>query len=183
MGKYIAIAVCTIQMFFTHACISICITGPLSQLTYQGKRGVGGRGNYPICTGEPPVTIIKLSVYSTLIKLPVLICITHNAIPSSTYILWGCMWGATKVHMFAWWTTMVPPRELSGPWDQGVSIINGPRGHLRREGNATHNTQNIKLLIHGTSIWLLSTTIASSTSIIIVNKLMFYHLKTRHYIS
>ena len=45
------------------------------------------------------------------------------------------------VHMFTQWTTAVPPEELTGPWDQGVSITDGPSGHLRR--NATpYNTHN-----------------------------------------
>ena len=41
--------------------------------------------------------------------------------------------------MFAQWITMVPPEELTGPWDQGVLITDGPSGHLRRNATA-YNT-------------------------------------------
>ena len=50
------------------------------------------------------------------------------------------------MHTFAQWTTTVPPEELIGPWDQGVSITDGPGGHLRRNVTA-YNTHKSQLVI------------------------------------
>ena len=75
---------------------------------------VGVWGALPICTGEPHVTFN---------------CQAHQHATKAT----------TKVHMFAQWTTTVPPEELTGPWDQGVLITDGPSGHLRRNA-ITYNT-------------------------------------------
>ena len=50
------------------------------------------------------------------------------------------------MHTFAQWTTMVPPEELIGPWDQGVSITDGPGRHLRRNATA-YNTHKSQLVI------------------------------------
>ena len=51
-----------------------------------------------------------------------------------------------KVHTFTQWTTTVPPEELTGPWDQGVLITDGPGGHLRRNATA-YNTHKSQLVI------------------------------------
>ena len=38
-----------------------------------------------------------------------------------------------KAQVFIQWTIKVPPGELTGPWDQGVSINVGSGGCLRRD--------------------------------------------------
>ena len=48
--------------------------------------------------------------------------------------------------MFAQWTTTVPPEELTGSWDLGVLITDGPSGHLRRNATA-YNTHKSLLVI------------------------------------
>ena len=50
------------------------------------------------------------------------------------------------MHTFAQWTTTVPPEELTGPWDQGVLITDGPGGHLRRNATA-YNIHKSQLVI------------------------------------
>ena len=85
------------------------------------------------------VTFMKLIISEALhvkFNLPALRLISN--------IYYGGAWGTTKVHMFNHWTTMAPPEELTGPWDQGVSITVGPNVSLRGEWIA-YNTQ-IKLL-------------------------------------
>ena len=88
---------------------------------------VGVRGALPICTGEPRVTFIKL------------ICTGEPHVTFNCQAHQHATKATMKVHMFAQWTTTVPPEELTGPWDQGVLITDGPSGHLRRNAT-TYNT-------------------------------------------
>ena len=102
---------------------------------------VGVWGALPICTGEPHVTFIKLICTGeqprvTFIKL---ICTGEPHVTFNCQAHQHATKATTKVHMFAQWTTTVPPEELTGPWDQGVLITDGPSGHLRRNA-ATYNT-------------------------------------------
>ena len=102
---------------------------------------VGVWGALPICTGEPHVTFIKLICTGeqprvTFIKL---ICTGEPHVTFNCQAHQHATKATTKVHMFAQWTTMVPPEELTGPWDQGVLITDGPSGHLRRNAT-TYNT-------------------------------------------
>ena len=102
---------------------------------------MGVWGALPICTGEPHVTFIKLICTGeqpcvTFIKL---ICTGEPHVTFNCQAHQHATKATTKVHMFAQWTTTVPPEELTGPWDQGVLITDGPSGHLRRNAT-TYNT-------------------------------------------
>ena len=102
---------------------------------------VGVWGALPICNGEPHVTFIKLICTGeqprvTFIKL---ICTGEPHVTFNCQAHQHATKATTKVHMFAHWTTTVPPEELTGPWDQGVLITDGPSGHLRRNAT-TYNT-------------------------------------------
>ena len=101
----------------------------------------GGVGALPICTGEPRVTFIKLICTGeqprvTFIKL---ICTGEPHVTFNCQAHQHATKATTKMHMFAQWTTTVPPEERTGPWDQGVLITDGPSGHLRRNAT-TYNT-------------------------------------------
>ena len=109
----------------------------------------------PICTGEPHVTFIKLICTGEQPRVTFIKLICTGEQPRVTFIKLICTGephvtfncqayqhakkATTKVHIFAQWTTTVPPVELTGPWDQGVLNTDGPSGHLRRNAT-TYNT-------------------------------------------
>ena len=115
------------------------ISGGLSQLSYCGW-GCGGHCPFAPANLVSPLSSSFALVNNLVSPLSSLFAPVNLMSPLIVKLINMLRTKATtKVHMFAQWTTTVPPEELTGPWDQGVLITDGPSGHLRRNAT-THNT-------------------------------------------
>ena len=117
------------------------ISGSLSQLSYSGGCG----GHYPfaqVTNLMSPLSSSFAPVNNLVSPLSSSFALVNNLMPTLSSSLTYYEGNYEGAHMFAQWTTTVPPEELTGPWDQGVSIIDGPSWHLRRNATAcnAHNS-------------------------------------------